>query len=69
MAPTRDQLHDLVEQLPDDELTTAQRFLLFLSQPPINAEFAASMRRGIAQAEHGDTIDCHSYEEMVEKLR
>ncbi|HXP86408.1 MAG TPA: hypothetical protein VN841_16895 [Bryobacteraceae bacterium] len=68
MSPTREQLHDLIERLPDDEIAVAQRFLLFLSQEPIGTEFANSIRRGIAQAGTGETITCHDCDEMVEKL-
>jgi len=68
MSPTREQLHDLIERLPDDEIAVAQRFLLFLSQEPIGPEFAGSIRLGIAQAGKGEIVTCHNYYEMVEKL-
>ena len=65
---TRDDLHHLIDKLPDGEIPAAHRFLEFLSQEPISPAFAASIRRGIAQADSGQTIVCHNYEEMVEKL-
>ena len=68
MAPTRVQLHDLIERLPDSEIAAAQRFLTFLSQEPIGPTFAESIRRGIAQADAGETAVYQSYDEMVEKL-
>jgi hypothetical protein len=68
MAPTREQLHDLIERLPDDEIAAAQRFLLFLSQELIGPEFGNSIRRGISQAEAGETVTCRNYDEMVENL-
>jgi hypothetical protein len=68
MTPTRDALHDLIDRLPDAELSVAQRFLEFLSQEPVGPALAASIRRGIAQADAGQAIVCHNYDEMVEKL-
>jgi hypothetical protein len=68
MAAARDTLHTLIDRLPDAELGVAQRFLEFLSQEPIGPTLAASIRRGIAQADAGQTIVCHNYDEMVEKL-
>ena len=68
MAAARETLHDLIDKLPEKELRVAQRFLEFLSQEPVGPELAASIRRGIAQADAGQTIVCHSYDEMVEKL-
>jgi hypothetical protein len=68
MAVARDTLHDLIDRLPNAELGVAQRFLEFLSQEPIGPGLAASIRRGIAQADAGQTIVCHNYAEMVEKL-
>jgi len=68
MAAARDALHDLVDRLPDGELNTAQRFLEFLSQEAVGQALATSIRRGIAQADAGQTIVCHNYDEMVEKL-
>ena len=68
MAASRDNLHHLIDTLPDAELPAAQRFLEFLAQEPVGTIFAESIRRGIAQAEKGDTIPCNSYDDMVEKL-
>ena len=68
MATTRDHLHQLVESLPEQEIATAQRFLLFLSQEPIGDAFAQSLRRGITQAEAGQVVACHDYDDMVSKL-
>jgi hypothetical protein len=68
MAAARDALHDLVDRLPDEELNAAQRFLEFLSQEAVAPSFAASIRRGIAQADAGQTIVCQNYDEMLEKL-
>lgn len=53
MAITREQLHRLVEGLPEQEIAAAQRFLLFLSQETIDEEFAQSIQRGSAQADSG----------------
>ena len=68
MATGRDAIHYLVDRLPDSELGAAQRFLEFLSQEPVGPAFSASIRRGMAQAEAGQTVVCHDYDEMVEKL-
>lgn len=72
MPATRDELHELIELLPDAEVATAQRFLAFLTQeavgPGVGPMFADSIRRGIAQADSGQTTVCHNYEEMAEKL-
>jgi hypothetical protein len=68
MAAPRDALHDLIDRLPDAELSVAQRFLEFLSQEPVGPGLAASIRRGITEADSGQTIVCHNYDEMVEKL-
>lgn len=68
MAAPRDALHNLIDRLPDTELSLAQRFLEFLSQEPVGPTLAASIRRGIAEADAGQTIVCHNYDEMVEKL-
>ena len=68
MSANRDQIHHLVDRLPEAELLAAQRFLEFLSQEPVGPMFAASIRRGIDQADAGQTIVCHNYDEMVEKL-
>jgi hypothetical protein len=50
--------------------SAARRFLEFLSQEEIGPELAASIRRGIseANAKRGETVVCGSYHEMVEKL-
>ena len=68
MATNRDELHHLVDRLPDAELSTAHRFLEFLSQESVGPVFGASIQRGIAQADAGETIVCGSYGEMVEKI-
>jgi len=67
MQATRSELHDLVERIPEVEIPIAQRFLQFLSQEPIGPKFAESIRRGIAQADEGQSIICDCYAEMVEK--
>ena len=67
MQATRSELHDLVERIPEVEIPIAQRFLQFLSQEPIGPKFAESIRRGIAQADEGQSIVCDGYAEMVEK--
>jgi hypothetical protein len=68
MAANRDTLHNLVNRLPDDEIPAAQRFLEFLTQEPVGAAFGESIRRGMAQADAGDSIVCRNYDDMVEKL-
>ena len=68
MAANRDTLHHLIDTLPDAEIPAAQRFLEFLAQEPVGPVFAESIRRGLTQADNGETIVCHSYEDMVEKL-
>ncbi len=68
MAANRDSLHNLIDRLPDSEISAAQRFLEFLAQEPVGPIFAESIRVGIAQAEAGQSIVCHNYDEMVEKL-
>ncbi len=65
---TREALHELIDQLPESDILTAERFLTLLSQEPIGLEFAGSIRRGLAQADAGQTVVCQSYSEMVEKL-
>jgi hypothetical protein len=65
---SREILHELVESLPEAEIATAVRFLTIISREPIGPEFAASIRRGLAQAEAGDTVVCRDYAEMVERL-
>lgn len=68
MAITREQLHELVDGLPEQEMAVAQRFLLFLSQEAIGEKFGGSVRRGLAQSEAGETTVCRNYDEMVEKI-
>jgi hypothetical protein len=72
MPATRDEVHELIELLPDAEIATAQLFLAFLSQEAVGhgvgPVFADSIRRGIAQADSEETTVCHNYEEMAEKL-
>jgi hypothetical protein len=68
MQESRETLHRLIDQLPDAALSTAQQFLESLSGESVVPEFAESIRRGIAEADAGQTIVCHSYEEMVEKI-
>lgn len=65
---SRNALHELVESLPEAEIATAERFLTLISKEPIGPEFADSIRRGLAQADAGDTLVCRDYAEMVEKL-
>ena len=65
---SRDVLHELVDSLPEGEIATAERFLTIISKEPIGPEFADSIRRGLAQADAGDTVVCRDYSEMVEKL-
>ena len=52
MATDRHIVHDLVEQLPDSELTTARRFLEFLSHTAtgqeIDEQTAAEIRASLA---------------------
>lgn len=68
MPITREQLHQLVEGLPEQEIAAAQRFLLFLSQETIGDEFGQSIRRGLDQANSGQTVVCRNYNEMVDQL-
>ena len=65
---SRDVLHELIDSLPEEEIATAQRFLTIISKEPIGPELAESIRRGLAQADAGDTVVCRDYAEMVEKL-
>ena len=65
---SRDILHELVDSLPEVEIATAERFLTIISKEPIGPEFADSIRRGLAQADAGDTIVCRDYSDMIEKL-
>jgi hypothetical protein len=64
----RDTLHYLIDRLPDAEIPAAQRFLAFLAQEPVGTVFGESIRRGIAQADAGESIVCQNYDDMVEKL-
>ena len=68
MSASRDELHILIDRLPESEILAAQRFLQFLSIEPIGPEFAESIRRGKAQADSGDSVACHNYREMVASL-
>ena len=68
MAANRDNLHSLVNRLPEAEIPAAQRFLEFLAQEPVGPLFGESIRRGIAQADAGESIVCQNYDDMVEKL-
>ncbi len=68
MSAARDHLHQLIEGLPDAELDAAQRFLEFLSLEPIGPSFAKSIRRGVAQADAGQTTVCDSYDDMAAKI-
>lgn len=65
---SRNVLHELVDSLPETEIATAERFLTIISKEPIGPDFADSIRRGLAQADSGDTVVCRDYSEMVEKL-
>ncbi|MCC6536574.1 MAG: hypothetical protein IT162_03430 [Bryobacterales bacterium] len=65
---SREVLHELVDSLPDEEIANAERFLTLISKESIGPEFASSIRRGLVQAEAGDTVVCADYAEMVEKL-
>jgi hypothetical protein len=42
--------------------------LQFLSDESIGPAFAALLRRGINQADAGETIVCDDYDDMVEEL-
>jgi hypothetical protein len=68
MQEPRETLHRLIDRLPDAALGTAQQLLESLSGESVGPEFAESIRRGIAEADAGQTIVCGSFEEMVEKL-
>ena len=65
---TRDVLHELIDRLPEADIGTVERFLTLLSQEPIGPAFAESIRRGLAQADAGQTVVCRDYADMVEKL-
>ena len=64
----RDALHQLIDLLAEADIGTAERFLTLLSQEPIGPAFAESIRRGLAQADAGQTVVCRDYADMVEKL-
>ena len=68
MPITREQLHQLVERLPEQEIAAAQRFLLFLAQETINEDFGRSIRRGLDQSEAGQTVVCRDYQDMVDQV-
>ena len=68
MPAARSDLHELVEHLPDAEIPVALRFLQFLAQEPIGPAFSESIRRGMTQADTGQTVLCRKYDEMVAKL-
>lgn len=53
-----DILGKLVDPLPEAEI----------AEEPIGPKFADSIRRGLAQADAGDTVVCCDESEMVEKL-
>ena len=68
VSRSRNVLHELVDSLPEAEIAIAERFLSIISKEPIGPKFADSIRRGLAQADAGDTVVCRDYSEMVEKL-
>ncbi len=68
MPITREHLHELIAGLPDHEIATAQRFLVFLSQETVAVEFERSIKRGLHQANTRQTVICRDYGEMVEKI-
>jgi hypothetical protein len=68
MSMTRDDLHYLLDRIPESELPIAQRFLQFLSNEPIGPQFAQSIRKGIAEMDSGNSIICHDLDEMVQKV-
>jgi len=65
---TRDDLHCLLDRIPESELPVAERFLQFLSNEPIDPLFAQSIRKGIAEADSGNTIICRDLDEMAERI-
>lgn len=65
---TRDDLHSLLDRIPESELGIAERFLQFLSSEPIGPRFALSIRNGIAEADAGNNIICRDLDEMTEKI-
>lgn len=49
-----------VEHLPEQEMAATQE--------TISEEFGQSIRRGLDQAEAGQTVDCRDYNDMVERI-
>jgi len=68
MSMTRNDLHCLLDRIPESELPIAERFLQFLSNEPIGPRFAQSIRKGIAEADGGNNIICRDLDEMAEKI-
>ena len=68
MATTRSDLHILVDRLPEDEILVAERFLQFLTFEPVGPLFSESIRRGMAQADAGQSIVCRDEPEMISKI-
>jgi hypothetical protein len=68
MSMMRDDLHYLLDRIPESELPIAERFLQFLSSEPIGPVFAQSIRNGIAEMDSGNSIICHNLDEMVDKV-
>lgn len=68
MSALREDLHRMIDGLGDAEMAQAQRVLRLLSGEEFQEEFAEALRLSISQAESGQTIDCHSLEEMIEKV-
>ena len=68
MSATRDNLHGLLDRIPESELPIAERFLQFLSSEPIGPRFADSIRKGIAEADNGSSIICRDLDEMTERI-
>ena len=65
---SRANLHTLVDRLSDGEVSAAERFLEFLTTEPIGEQFAASIRRGMAESSRGETIVCRDEAEMISKI-
>ena len=68
MSMTRDDLHSLLDRIPESELPIAERFLRFLSTEPIGPRFAQSIRKGIAEADGGSSVVYRDLGEMAEKI-
>jgi hypothetical protein len=68
MPITREQLHHLVERLPEQEMAEAERLLLFLSRETISEEFGRAILTGWDQAGTGKTVVCLDYNNMVERV-